>query len=315
VTGNDYNRIGSIYNAEIMDSGVSMVIHERGQAKPMDWERDAAALAAGFVIALLTSPVGVSGAVFLAPVQLSVLHVPNPQLTPTNLLYNLVSGPGALVRYTRQRRVDWALTRAMVVGSLPGVVLGAYLRVHVASDPAAFQLVAATVLLPTGILLLRRRAPAPPAPPAPAVDESAGGAATGPTGPSSPRPRTITALAFVVGIAGGLYGIGGGSLLGPILVAMGASLVAVAPAALASTYLTSAAGAAAFAVLSIGAPGDVGPDVSLGVAAGLGGLVGGYLGARVQPRLPETLLRRGLAVAAVALAATYLTLGLGSLLD
>jgi uncharacterized membrane protein YfcA len=255
----------------------------------MSWEKDLLALVAGFAVALVTSPVGVSGAVFLAPVQLTVLDVPNPQLTPTNLLYNLVSGPGALVRHWRTRAIDWQLVRAITLGSLPGVVIGAVLRVSVASDPLAFQLVAAAVLLPTGVLLLLRRGDATPS-----------GATAGPSG------RTISALAFVVGIAGGMYGIGGGSLLAPILVAMGAGLARVAPAALTSTYLTSAAGAASFAVLAQGTAGSVAPDVSLGVAAGLGGLVGGAIGARLQPRVPEALLRRGLAVAALALAVGYL---------
>jgi hypothetical protein len=35
----------------------------------------------------------VSGPVFLLPVQVSVLHVPSPSLTPTNLLYNVLSTP------------------------------------------------------------------------------------------------------------------------------------------------------------------------------------------------------------------------------
>jgi len=57
---------------------------------------------AAFGIATVTAPVGVSGAVFLLPVQLSVLHVPNPSVTPTNLLYNVVAGPGALLSYARK---------------------------------------------------------------------------------------------------------------------------------------------------------------------------------------------------------------------
>ena len=66
-------------------------------------ERELWGFVAGFVIATITaSPVGVSGAVFLLPVQLSVFNVPNPQVTPTNLLYNVLSGPGALIRYVRQ---------------------------------------------------------------------------------------------------------------------------------------------------------------------------------------------------------------------
>ena len=253
----------------------------------MTWERDLLALVAGFVIALVTSPVGVSGAVFLAPVQLAVLDVPNPQLTPTNLLYNLVSGPGALLRYVQQRQVDWSLVATITCGSVPGVLVGAVLRVHVASGVTAFQVLAAAVLLPTGCVLLRRR----------------GGRDTE---ARPPRRRVVAGLALVVGTVGGMYGIGGGSLLGPLLVALGASLASVAPAALASTYVTSAVGAGAFAVLALGAPGPVGPDVSLGVAAGLGGIAGGHLGARWQPRLPEDLLRRGLGGASVVLALVFL---------
>ena len=43
---------------------------------------------------------------------------------------------------------------------------------------------------------------------------------------------------------------------------------------------------------------------------GVGGLLGGYVGAGLQPRLPEALLRRGLGVLALALGVRYLLLGL-----
>ena len=55
--------------------------------------------AVGLAVATATAPVGVSGAVFLLPIQLSVLEVPNPAVTPTNLLFNVVFIPGALARY------------------------------------------------------------------------------------------------------------------------------------------------------------------------------------------------------------------------
>ena len=71
----------------------------------MSWTHLLAGSAAGLVISALTAPVGISGAVFLLPVQLDVLHVPNPRVTPTNLLYNVVAGPGALLRYHRQRQL------------------------------------------------------------------------------------------------------------------------------------------------------------------------------------------------------------------
>ena len=51
----------------------------------MTWDLALGCLAAGLVIAALTTPVGVSGAVFLLPVQVSLLGVPSPAVTPTNL--------------------------------------------------------------------------------------------------------------------------------------------------------------------------------------------------------------------------------------
>ena len=97
----------------------------------MVWQRDLLGLLAGFVLASVTTPVGVSGAVFLLPVQLSLLHVPSPQVTPTNLLYNVISGPGGLTRYRRRGQLDRELAVQLIVGSVPGVILGALIRVSV----------------------------------------------------------------------------------------------------------------------------------------------------------------------------------------
>jgi hypothetical protein len=113
-------------------------------------------------------------------------------------------------------------------------------------------------------------------------------------------------LALIVGVIGGIYGIGGGSILGLILVGRGTPVAKVAPAALASTFLTSVAGAITYAFLALTETGDIAPHWALGVACGLGGLAGGYLGARLQPRLPETALRLLLGLVATALSATYL---------
>lgn len=47
------------------------------------------------------------------------------------------------------------------------------------------------------------------------------------------------------------------------------------------------------------------PDWFLGLACGVGGLIGGYLGARLQPHLPETVLRLLLGTLAAALGTLY----------
>jgi uncharacterized protein len=250
--------------------------------------------AAGLLISVATAPVGVSGAVFLLPVQVSVLGVPSPAVTPTNLLYNVVAGPGALYRYWRAGRLGVPLTRLLIAGTLPGVVLGALIRVFAVPGPRVFRLLVAGLLLPLGLWLgLRTVRPTPASDPRPS------------------SPRATRTLAFLVGIVGGIYGIGGGSLLGPILVGRGTPVATVAPAALAATFTTSIVGAATYALLSLTITGDVAPDWLLGLTCGAGGLLGGYLGAHLQPRLPETVLRLLLAALATGVGAFYAVQVLG----
>ena len=122
----------------------------------MTWGQALLGLAAGFLIASITAPVGISGAVFLLPVQLSLLQVPSPAVTPTNLLDNVVAGPGALARYRHQGQLIGPLARQLVAGTVPGVILGAVIRVYFAAGPRLVRLLAAAVLLPLGVWLYPR---------------------------------------------------------------------------------------------------------------------------------------------------------------
>ena len=79
----------------------------------------------------------------------------------------------------------------------------------------------------------------------------------------------------------------------------------IAPTALTATFLSSISGVGAYALLSIGGSGDIAPDWALGIGMGLGGLAGAYLGVRLQTRLPEQLLRRGLGALALVLELRY----------
>jgi uncharacterized protein len=245
-----------------------------------------------FLLAVVATPVGVSGAVFLIPVQVSLLHTPSPSVTPTNLLYNVIATPGSLVRYAGRGIVRAPLTSALVLGTLPGVVVGAVIRVELLSGPSPFYLVIAAVLIPLGAWLAFGRSP------------------TGRRTPPAADDRRITGMALVVGAIGGIYGIGGGSLLAPVLVGLGFSVVEVAPAALASTFVTSIVGVITYGILSLRHSGSIAPVWVVGLAMGAGGLLGGYVGAGLQSRLPEALLRRGLGTLAVALGIRYAALGL-----
>ncbi|MFD3872254.1 sulfite exporter TauE/SafE family protein [Streptomyces sp. NPDC058623] len=255
----------------------------------MNWSSGLLGCAAGLVISLVTAPAGVSGAVFLLPVQVSFLGVPSPAVTPTNLLYNVVAGPGALIRHARGGRLGGPLTRLLLVGTVPGVILGALIRVFAVPGPAVFRAFIALLLLPLGLWLCwRTLRPAPPARAARPLSE-----------------RATAALSLAVGTVGGIYGIGGGSLLGPVLAGRGLPVAQVAPAALASTFVTSVVGAGTYALLSLTTEGSIAPNWPLGIACGIGGLAGGYLGAHLQPRLPERFLRYLLGLLAAGIGTLY----------
>jgi hypothetical protein len=261
----------------------------------MHWQWPAGA-ALAFLLALVTTPAGVSGAVLLLPLQLSVLHVPSPSVTPTNLLFNVAATPGGLLRFGREQRLRGPLTRVLVAGTLPGVVLGAILRVELLSGGRAFELIVAFVLLPLGLwLILGAQRSARPRPEA-----------------SRAGRRAIWLLALAVGTIGGIYGIGGGSVLAPILIALGYSVYEVAPATLTATFLTSLAGIVAYQVLQLLHHGAIAPQWVLGACLGVGGFAGSYCGARLQRHLPERSLRRLLGVVACLVAARYLQTGFSS---
>ena len=254
------------------------------------------ALVAAYLIAVLATPAGISGAVLLLPFQVSVLGTPSPAVTPTNLLYNVVATPGALYRYWRQGQTGGRLALVLIAGTLPGVIGGSVIRVELLPGPRVFDLVVAAVLVPLGTWLAftrpsRRDEPGRP--------------------PWLIPVPVLVVLAAGVGCVGGIYGIGGGSILAPILIGTGRRPAEVAPAALASTFVTSVAGVITFTILSLHHHGPVAPDWPTGIALGAGGLAGAYTGARFQSRLPDAAIRRLVGVLVIAIGARYLWSGLG----
>jgi hypothetical protein len=254
------------------------------------------ALVAAYVIAVLATPAGISGAVLLLPFQVSVLGTPSPAVTPTNLLYNVVATPGALYRYWRQGQTGGRLALVLIAGTLPGVIAGSVIRVMLLPGPHVFDLIVAAVLLPLGLWL--------------ALSSPARAGAVARPVRIIPPPVLIV-LSAVVGCVGGIYGIGGGSILAPVLIGTGRPPAEVAPAALASTFVTSVAGVVTFTILSVHHHGSVAPDWPTGIALGIGGLAGAYTGARIQSRLPDALIRRLVGILVLAIGARYLWAGLG----
>jgi uncharacterized protein len=297
-----------------------------------------------FAVATLTTPAGVSGAFLLLPFQVSVLGFTSPAVSPTNLIYNIVAIPGGLSRYIREKRMAWPLTWVVIAGTLPGVLVGGWLRVRVFVDPRVFKLFVGLVLLYLGGRLLyetsgrylagRARMGAVQAKFHAHVEELR---AAGVRRVAAGLPReavvetrswslrrieysfwgevfsfstpTIFSLALGVGVVGGIYGIGGGAIIAPFVVSvLGLPIYTVAGAALAGTFLTSIVGVGFFYSLSatpLAGHVAVTPDWMLGLLFGAGGFLGTYCGARLQRLIPERLIRGVLGVLVTVLAVRY----------
>lgn len=269
-----------------------------------------------FAISLVTTTGGLSGAFLLLPFQMSALGFTTPAVSATNHLYNVVAIPSGVWRFAREGRLVWPLVWTVVAGTLPGVLIGAVVRVRLLPDPRHFKVFVGAVLLYIGARLVRdlRRA------------ASGGGAATAPWAPVrimrtslwearyefrgreySFRTVPLFCLAFVVGIIGGTYGIGGGAIIAPFVVTFfGLPVYTVAGASLLGTFVTSLTGVAFFQAIAPLYPAQaVGPDWLLGVLFGVGGMAGTYCGARLQKRVPERAIKWMLAAVLVALGLRY----------
>lgn len=249
---------------------------------------------AAFIISFFTSMAGVSGAFLLLPFQMSVLGYVAPSVSATNLVFNLVAIPGGVWRYAKEKRMDWPLAWIIAAGTLPGLLAGWWLRVHWLLDPKAFKLFVGLVLLVLALRLLWKNARA-------AISESASDVPNG-----ERHMGAVFAIALVIGVIGGAYGIGGGSIMAPVLVAVFCmSVHRVAGAALFGTFVTSVAGVALYQFLPAPPGIETRPDWALGVLFGLGGVAGMYVGARTQKHVPQRILELSLAVVLVLLASSY----------
>lgn len=251
-------------------------------------------LLAGFVLAFFCSMVGISGAFLLLPFQMSVLGYVSPSVTATNLVFNLVAIPSGVWRYAREGRMDWPLARLIALGTLPGLLAGWWLRLHWLADPQTFKLFVGLVLGWLALRLYRE------------LFFRAAASASHPQAPQATPTRAIFLLSLGIGVIGGAYGIGGGSLMAPVLVAVfGLSVYAVAGAALFGTFVTSVVGVLLYQFLPAPAGMTAQPDWPLGILFGLGGMAGMYLGARTQKRVSQRALKIGLLGVLAALAGGY----------
>ena len=284
--------------------------------------------AVAFLVSFFCSMGGISGAFLLLPFQVSYLGYVNPSVSATNQFYNVVAIPSGVYRYVREGRMVWPLALTVAVGTLPGVMLGALIRILYLPDPRAFKLFAGLVLAYIGMRLLldlRNGKKGSNGTPKSAM------AAAGGKGASSSFVTNVSTtllriqytyqgevyacpmvplfiLSLVIGLIGGCYGIGGGAIMAPILVSWFRLPVhTLGGATLLGTFLTSVAGIAFYSFIAPFFPGQsVAPDWMLGFLLGIGGFVGMYFGARCQKHVPANAIKWMLCAVILVTAGQYI---------
>ena len=275
-----------------------------------------------FVISFFTSMGGVSGAFLLLPFQMSILGYTAPSVSGTNQVFNIVAIPSGVYQYIREERMLWPLTWAVVIGTLPGVLIGAWVRIKYLPDPKNFKLFAGMVLFYIGLRLFLDVIKNKGKKKGSHTTHKAGYRYSIKLLESNIRkvqfdydgethrfsPSIIHIICFLVGIIGGIYGIGGGAIIAPFFVAIiGLPVYTVAGAALMGTFITSVSGVVFYQFLSwIYTDMAIAPDWTLGALFGFGGLLGMYLGARTQRYVSARIIKGMLCGCVLFVAAQYI---------
>ncbi|QWR78941.1 sulfite exporter TauE/SafE family protein [Candidatus Magnetomonas plexicatena] len=267
-----------------------------------------------FVLSFFTSMGGVSGAVLIMPFQVSILGYTLPSVNSTNLLYNIIGIPGGVYKYIRDKKMVWPLTWVIIVGTIPGVFIGYYLRVKFMPDARTFKLFIGIVLAYVGMRLLTGAL----------AKKNVSASKSGSFIVTNARftlkrveyefmgekvsfsTAGMFALAFIVGIIGGAYGIGGGAIIAPFCVTMfNLPVYTVSGPALMGTFITSVFGIIFYSLIPVSGV-TSGPDWLLGFLFGIGGFAGMYLGAKTQKHMPEKWIKLILSVIFMFIAIQYI---------
>jgi uncharacterized membrane protein YfcA len=295
-----------------------------------------------FFISLLVSSAGVSGAFLLLPFSVSFLGFTSPAVSPTNLVYNIVAIPSGVYRFMREQRMAWPLVWVITVGTVPGIFIGAVIRILYLPDPKNFKFFAGCVLLYIGLRLISSMIKKNDSITAKArAVETRFYAAKNKQVIAAPNDKDpmpavktvkfslkrysysfydeifefntigLLLLSFAVGIVGGTYGIGGGAIIAPFLVAFfGLPIYTIAGATLMATFVTSIAGVAFYAGIApfFAHTGlAISPDWLLGALFGAGGFLGIYCGARLQKYLPAKIIKIILILCLIFIAIRYIS--------
>lgn len=229
----------------------------------------------GFFIAVVIALTGVGAGVITAPLLILFLHVPVEIAVSTALAYSaivkLIVVPAQVVRH----QVDYRVLGFMLLGGLPGVVIGSIAFKHVAAHgprSALYFVLGAIILFTSGWHIFRHFK------------------TTGIARPSKDRSKLLAAIMLPIGAEVGFSSSGAGAL-GTV------ALLGMTDLSAARVVGTDLAFGLAIALVGTGIHmigGHYAGPLLLRLATG--GIAGGIVGTFAAPKIPNRKLRLALSL-------------------
>ena len=230
----------------------------------------------GFLIAVVIALTGVGAGVITAPLLILFLHVPVEIAVSTALAYSAIVKLIVVPVQVARKQVNYRVLGVMLVGGLPGVILGSFLFKHVATHgpkSALYFVLGAIIIFTSGWHLYRHFKPV---------------AIARPNEPA--RSKTIAAIMFPIGAEVGFSSSGAGAL-GTVALLSLTSLTA------AQVVGTDLAFGLCIALAGTGVHWFGGHyNGGLLFKLAIGGVVGGLVGSGAAPRIPNRQLRFALSL-------------------
>ena len=97
-------------------------------SKKVDWlsRRDLILLGIGFIIGILSGFLGVGGGVFLVPIMVTYLAIPQQSAHATSLLVVLPTAIAGSFVYSTYQQLDYFMAMSLALGAMSGAAIGAH---------------------------------------------------------------------------------------------------------------------------------------------------------------------------------------------
>ncbi len=248
----------------------------------------------GVILGLIASMVGIGGGAFIVPILIILYGFEPANAIGTSLTCIIFTAAAATINYWRQKRIFFKTGLIMAVLTAPGAFLGAYITTILPPDELGSAFAVFIILIALRLIFeknpFKRGSTRDVSPSRKALESDDAVLAS---------RKTLVAgvfLGFFGGIAAGLFGLGGGVLVVPIMtLAMGMPIHAATATSMFTMVFTTASGVTQHYVAN-----HVNIEYALLLAVGT--VVGAQLGAHWSRKVSGNNLRRILAVVLVIVA-------------